>query len=178
MIVDEIQTGMGRTGELFCSNEVKPDILLLGKALSGGMLPVSAILADNNIMEVITPGTHGSTFGGNPLGCSIAIESLNLLENENMIKNSKNMGEYLVKELRFICKNKTFIKNIRGKGLMIGVETVNKEITENIVNLLLDNNILCKSTRDTIIRLSPPLIIKKRDIDKFLDKFNKIINMI
>ena len=178
MIVDEVQTGMGRTGKLFCSESVKPDLLLLGKALSGGMMPVSAVLADNKIMEVITPGTHGSTFGGNPLGCSVSIEAIRLLDSEKMIENSKKMGRYMKNELIKMTETNDNIVEIRGDGLMIAIETSSKEICDKIVYSLAEKGILCKSTRDTVIRLSPPLIISKDDIDIFLDKVSKLITTI
>lgn len=175
MIVDEVQTGMGRTGKLFCSESVKPDVLLLGKALSGGMMPVSAVLADDKVMDVITPGTHGSTFGGNPLGCAISIEAINLLENEKMIQNSVNMGAYIKKELLEITKNHHKIKDVRGQGLMMAIETIDKETTDYIIKQLSIKGILCKSTRENVIRLSPPLIITKDQIDLFLDRITKIL---
>ena len=176
MIVDEVQTGMGRTGKLFCSELVKPDILLLGKALSGGMMPVSAVLADNHVMDVITPGTHGSTFGGNPLGCAIAIDAINLLKEEHMIDNSMKLGAYMKRELKDLTKNNDKIFDVRGSGLMVAIETKDKETTDKIVSNLAVKGILCKSTRDTVIRLSPPLVITKEQIDVFLDRIVKIIN--
>lgn len=176
MIADEVQTGMGRTGKLFCSELVKPDILLLGKALSGGMMPVSAVLADNQVMDVITPGTHGSTFGGNPLGCAIAIDAINLLKEEHMIDNSMKLGAYMKRELKDLTKNNEKIFDVRGSGLMVAIETKDKETTDKIVSNLAVKGILCKSTRDTVIRLSPPLVITKEQIDVFLDRIVKIIN--
>ena len=176
MIADEVQTGMGRTGKLFCSELIKPDILLLGKALSGGMMPVSAVLADNQVMDVITPGTHGSTFGGNPLGCAIAIDAINLLKEEHMIDNSMKLGAYMKRELKDLTKNNDKIFDVRGSGLMIAIETKDKETTDKIVSNLAVKGILCKSTRDTVIRLSPPLVITKEQIDLFLDRIVKIIN--
>ena len=178
MIVDEVQTGMGRTGSLLaCDNEqVKPDILLLGKALSGGMMPVSAVLADNHIMDVITPGTHGSTFGGNPLGCALVNKAINLLTDEKMIENSLYQGIYLKRNLEDIAKENDIIVKVRGKGLMIGLEIINNKIAEDIVNELAENGILCKLTRGNIIRLSPPLIITRDDINTFLNKLLIILN--
>ena len=140
------------------------------------MLPVSAVLSDDKIMDVITPGTHGSTFGGNPLGCSIAIEAINLLDDEKLIDNSKKLGDYFKNELITICEGNEIIKQVRGQGLMIGLELYNKNDTEKIVNSLVKNNILCKSTRDKIIRLSPPLVITKKEIDVFLEIFKKILH--
>ena len=179
MIVDEVQTGMGRTGKLLATDYEyikKPDILILGKALSGGMMPVSAVLADNNVMNVITPGTHGSTFGGNPLGCAIATKAINLLQEEDMIENSSRQGEYLKRKLRLLSNNSYIIKKVRGLGLMIGIEVISDCLADLIVKDLASEGILCKVTRGNIIRISPPLVISREDIDKFLDIFSKILN--
>jgi len=179
MIVDEVQTGMGRTGKLLATDYEyieKPDILILGKALSGGMMPVSAVLADDNVMDVITPGTHGSTFGGNPLGCSIAIKSIDILFNEDMIENSSKMGAYLRRNLMEIANRYTSITKVRGKGLMIGLEIIDDFTAQDIVSELAEKGILCKLTRGNIIRLSPPLIITRKNIDEFLYKLCSILN--
>ena len=169
MIVDEVQTGLGRTGKLIaCDYEkVKPDILCLGKALSGGTIPISAVLCNNNIMECITPGTHGSTFGGNPLASVVALESVKVILEEDMINNSYNMGNIFRNELKNL--NIDFIKEIRGKGLLNAIEFNNKKITDFICNDLMKNGLLCKSTHDNIIRFSPPLTIPKNHIYKSLN---------
>ena len=177
MIADEVQTGMGRTGSLTCIDRKtsRPDILILGKALSGGFMPVSAVLADNNVMDVITPGTHGSTFGGNPLGCAVAMKAIDVLQNENMYYNSKIMGIKLREGLNEIKNNSETIIDVRGKGLMNAVEMVNKKECDELVYKLAENGVLCKSTRDTIVRLSPPLIINKKEINNVLEIFDKIV---
>lgn len=179
MIADEVQTGMGRTGRLYACehSNVKPDILILGKALGGGVYPVSAVLANNCIMDVITPGTHGSTFGGNPLACSVANASIDVLLSEKMIENSEKMGEILREGLREI-ENKTnthIVKNIRGKGLMNALEVINNETCEQLIKRLASNGILCSSTKGNIIRLSPPLVIKENHIEEALSIFEKVI---
>ena len=177
MIADEVQTGMGRTGELYACkhSNIKPDILVLGKALGGGVYPVSAVLADNSIMDVITPGTHGSTFGGNPLGCAVAMESIDVLLEENMIENSKKMGEILRNGLNNIKHNSYIINGVRGKGLMNAVEIIDEKTCERIVSSLAKDGVLCKSTRGNIIRLSPPLILNEEDIKNVLEIFERVI---
>ena len=169
MIADEVQTGLGRTGKLIsCDYEkVKPDILCLGKALSGGTIPISAVLCDNYIMECITPGTHGSTFGGNPLASVVALESVKVILEEDMINNSYNMGNIFRNELKNL--NIDFIKEIRGKGLLNAIEFNNKKITDFICYDLMKNGLLCKSTHDNIIRFSPPLTITKNHMYKSLN---------
>ena len=180
MIADEVQTGLGRTGKMItCDyNNIKPDILILGKALSGGFLPLSAVLSDSNVMDVITPGTHGSTFGGNPLAASIGIESLNIIKDEKLCEKSFENGKYFRNELKNITKNKDFIKDIRGKGLLNAIEFKNREKTDKILNLLKENGLLAKSTHNTIIRLSPPLVITKKELNKSLEIINNSINEI
>ncbi|HMR93345.1 MAG TPA: aminotransferase class III-fold pyridoxal phosphate-dependent enzyme, partial [Chitinophagaceae bacterium] len=160
-IADEIQTGLCRTGRLLaCDHEqVRPDILLLGKALSGGMLPVSAVLADDEIMLTIKPGEHGSTYGGNPLACQTAIAALQVLEDEKMAENAERMGELLRKELAAI--QSPFIKTIRGKGLLnaIVIEHTDKEAAWNLCLRLKENGLLAKPTHGDKIRFAPPLTI-------------------
>lgn len=165
-IADEIQSGLGRSGKLFAYEYdfVRPDIVIVGKALSGGYYPVSGILADEEIMNVFTPGDHGSTFGGNPLGAAVAIESLRILVEEKMIENSYAMGEYFRTLLSGI--ESSYIKEVRGKGLFIGVE-LHPEAggARRFCEALQQNGLLCKETHTHIIRFTPPLVITKAEID-------------
>ena len=166
MILDEVQSGLGRTGKLFAyeHTNIKPDGLILGKALGGGFMPVSVFLSSKEVLQWINPGSHGSTFGGNPLGSAIAKRSLELLEEEGLIENSRIMGEYFKKSLLEL--NSSVIKEVRGKGLWLGVEIDPEFISgKDLSKLLLKKGILCKETRETTIRFAPPLIIKKDQID-------------
>ncbi|MCS6935155.1 MAG: ornithine--oxo-acid transaminase [Chitinophagales bacterium] len=167
-IGDEIQTGLGRTGKMLACEweEVRPDILILGKALSGGTLPVSAVLADDEIMLTIKPGEHGSTYGGNPLACKVAIAALQVLKDENMIYNAHYLGQYLRNELQKI--KSPLIRQIRGKGLLnaIVLNTDKKDTGWNLCLRFAANGLLAKPTHDYIIRLAPPLCITKEQIDE------------
>jgi len=167
-IADEIQTGLGRTGKLFaCEWEgVNPDVYILGKALGGGVMPISAVAADEEILGVFEPGSHGSTFGGNPLACACAIAALDLIQEENLVERSYQMGEYFKAKLSQI-KNPV-IKEVRGKGLLIGMEL--KEKARPYCEKLMEHGLLCKDTHDTIIRFAPPLIITKDEIDWAIEK--------
>jgi len=170
-IGDEIQTGLGRTGKMLaCDHEnVRPDILILGKALSGGTVPVSAVLADNEIMLNIKPGEHGSTYGGNPLACAVAVESLKVLKEENMMENAQSMGELLRGELHQL--NSPFISIIRGKGLLnaVVIDHPNKEAAWELCLALKENGLLAKPTHGDKIRFAPPLIITKQQILECID---------
>ena len=178
MVLDEIQTGFGRTGEFFaCDHEdVKPDMLLLGKALGGGVYPVSACVSTQEIIgaDVITPGTHGSTFGGNPLAAAIGMKSIDIHLRENLAERSKEMGAYFMKRLKEIAEKKTEIpiKEIRGKGLLIAVEFT--EDARQIVEELKDNGILAKDTHSTTIRFAPPLVITREEIDWAMEIIEKV----
>ena len=178
MVLDEIQTGFCRTGELFaCDYEnVKPDMLLLGKALGGGIYPVSACVTTKEVIgpDVIKPGTHGSTFGGNPLGAAIAMKSIDIHLRENLAERAKEMGSYFIKRLREIGEKRTKIpiKEIRGKGLLVAVEFT--EDARMIVEELKNNGILAKDTHSTTIRFAPPLIITKEEIDWALEVIEKV----
>lgn len=166
MILDEVQSGLGRTGKLFAYEHanIRPDGLILGKALGGGFMPVSVFLSSEEVLQWMNPGSHGSTFGGNPLGSAIAKRSLELLEEEGLIENSRLMGDYFKKSLLEL--NSPIIKEIRGKGLWLGVEIDQNYITgKDLSKLLLKRGILCKETRDTTIRFAPPLIINKEEVD-------------
>lgn len=165
-IADEIQTGLSRTGKLLCCDHenVRPDILILGKALSGGALPVSAVLADDEIMLTINPGEHGSTYGGNPLAASVAIAALQVLKDEKLAENSENLGKIFREELEKI--NSPHILKIRGKGLLnaIIIDHDDKDAAWNLCLELKENGLLAKQTHGDIIRFAPPLIISKEQI--------------
>ena len=173
-IADEIQTGLGRTGKMLaCDHEnVRPDILILGKALSGGTIPVSAVLADNEIMLNIKPGEHGSTYGGNPLACVVGIESLKVLKEEMMTENAEAMGILLRDELQKL--NSPFISIIRGKGLLnaIVIEHANKDAAWELCIELKQNGLIAKPTHGDKIRFAPPLIITKQQILECVDIIN------
>jgi len=170
-IADEIQTGLARTGKMLaCDHEnVRPDILILGKALSGGMMPVSAVLADDEIMLTIKPGEHGSTYGGNPLASKIAITALKILEEEKMAENAERMGELLRKELKSL--NSKHIRIIRGKGLLnaIVIDHSNKDAAWELCLELKENGLLAKPTHGDKIRFAPPLIITKEQLLECVD---------
>ncbi|MDO9546571.1 MAG: ornithine--oxo-acid transaminase [Pelolinea sp.] len=170
-IADEIQTGLGRTGKLFgCDHEnVKPDIVIIGKALSGGFYPVSAVLSSELILGLFVPGEHGSTFGGNPLGAAVARTALKVIVDENMIENAAVLGEYFSEQLAEIPSTK--IKEIRARGLLIGVELNNSDgNARKYCEILQEKGILAKETHETTIRFAPPLIIDKETIDWALDR--------
>ncbi len=170
---DEIQSGLGRSGKLFAFEyeDIRPDVVIIGKALSGGFYPVSAVLSSKEILGVFNPGDHGSTFGGNPLGASVAIAALEVIEEENLIQKSYELGEYLLAELKKI--NNPMIKEVRGRGLWIGME-LNKK-ARPYCEKLMDIGILCKDTHETIIRIAPPLVITKEEIDWALERFRKVL---
>ncbi len=167
-IADEIQTGLARTGKMLaCDHEnVKPDILILGKALSGGTLPISAVLANNEIMMQILPGEHGSTYGGNPLACAVAIKSLEVLKTEKMAENAEKMGERLRQGLANL--NSPFITTIRGKGLLnaIVIKHINPDASWDLCLHLKDLGLLAKPTHGDKIRFAPPLLITEKQIDE------------
>lgn len=166
MILDEVQSGLGRTGKMFAfeHSNIQPDGLILGKALGGGFMPVSCFLSSSEVMQWLTPGSHGSTFGGNPLAAAIGKRALELLEEENLIENSRVLGEYFKNAL--IEMKSEIILDVRGKGLWIGVEIDSNYISgKELSNLLLKKGILSKETHETVIRFAPPLIITKNQID-------------
>jgi ornithine--oxo-acid transaminase len=178
LIADEIQTGLGRTGALFaCQHEnVRPDITVIGKALSGGFYPVSAVLADKAVLGLIQPGQHGSTFGGNPLGAAVSIAALEVIEEENLIENARLMGQYIMDYLEEIPKKN--ILDVRGKGLLIGVE-LKHELggARRFAEILQERGILVKETRKHILRLAPPLIIDKGTVDWMLPILRDVLLM-
>lgn len=174
-ICDEIQTGLGRTGKLLaCEHEdVQPDALVLGKALGGGLLPVSLFLARKDIMDVFTPGDHGSTFGGNPLAATVALGALNVIEEENLVKRADELGKYFIESLRSLAS--PLIKEVRGKGLLIGVEINKPYSARKICLTLLKHGILSKETHGTVIRLAPPLVISKAEIDHVVKSIQTVL---
>jgi ornithine--oxo-acid transaminase len=166
-IADEVQTGLGRTGKMLaCDHEdVRPDMVILGKALSGGVLPVSAVLADDEVMMNIHPGEHGSTFGGNPLACRVAMSALQVIKDENMVQNAHYLGKYLRQELNKL--KHPLIKLVRGKGLLnaIVLNTQDPQMGWNLCMKMAEKGLLAKPTHHYIIRLAPPLVINKQQID-------------
>ena len=167
-MADEIQTGLGRTGKMLaCDHEdVHPDVLILGKALSGGTLPVSAVLADDEIMLTINPGEHGSTYGGNPLACKVAVAALDVLQEESMVQNAEELGIYFREKLKGL--RSPFVKKVRGKGLMnaVVIEHANSEAAWELCMALKDLGLLAKPTHGDKIRFTPPLVITKEQIDE------------
>jgi ornithine--oxo-acid transaminase len=176
LVLDEIQTGLGRCGKMMaCHHDnVQPDVFILGKALSGGFYPVSAVVSTNEIMGVFQPGEHGSTFAGNPLACSIAREALKVLVDEELPQKATELGQYFVDKLKTIKSH--HIKEIRGRGLLIGVELYEESGgARRFCEALMDEGLLCKETHDHVIRFAPPLVITKKDIDWAFEKINKIL---
>lgn len=179
LIADEIQTGLGRTGKLLASmhENVHPDGLILGKALGGGVLPVSLFLAKESVMQVFTPGDHGSTFGGNALASAVGLEALNVLIDEQLIENSAKLGDYLLAELSKI--KSPAIKAVRGKGLFIGMEFDPAIISAREVCLrLMKEGVLSKETHETVVRFAPPLVITRAILDASLEKIRAVISRI
>jgi ornithine--oxo-acid transaminase len=177
-VADEVQTGIARTGKLLaCDHEhVKPDVLILGKAISGGVFPVSVVLADNHIMDVIKPGQHGSTFGGNPLACAVATTALQVVKDEKLAENAEKMGQLLRAELKKIEGG--LIKLVRGKGLLNAIvinDTPDSKTAWNICMKLKDNGLLAKPTHGNIIRFAPPLIINEEQLMECVHIIKKTI---
>ena len=171
-IADEIQAGLGRSGKLFACDwdNVKPDVYILGKALGGGVLPISVVLADNEVLDVFTPGSHGSTFGGNPLACAVSIAALDVIIDENLPEHSNELGEYFKSELQKI--NHPAIKEVRGRGLFIGVEL--HDSARPFCEALKEKGLLCKETHDAVIRFAPPLVITKEELDEALNRIRSV----
>jgi ornithine--oxo-acid transaminase len=178
LMADEIQTGLGRTGKLFaCQHEdVRPDVMIIGKALSGGFYPVSAVLADNVLLGLFTPGEHGSTFGGNPLAAAVARAALRVIRDENLAECSQQMGEYFMEQLAEIPS--PHVKEVRGRGLLIGVELKPEaKGARRFCEALQQGGVLAKETHDNVIRFAPPLIIDKETIDWALSGIRDVLNM-
>lgn len=177
MIADEIQTGLGRTGNLLaCEHEnIVPDGLILGKALGGGIMPVSMFLAKREVMEVFTPGDHGSTFGGNPLAAAVGLEALNILAEEKLSQRSKEMGNYLIEKLRAL--ESPLISEVRGRGLFVGIE-INPKLgsARQICEALMDRGLLSKETHETVVRLAPPLVISREEIDWAVERISEVLD--
>ena len=170
-IADEVQTGIARTGQLIaCHHEdVQPDILILGKALSGGMYPVSAVLANNHIMNVIHPGQHGSTFGGNPLACAVAMAALDVVQEEKLSERAEHLGKIFREKIKNLMSKTDLIAGVRGKGLLNAIIINDSQHSPTAWNLCLDlktNGLLAKPTHGNIIRLAPPLVISEEQLDE------------
>ena len=179
LILDEIQSGLGRTGKLFAfeHEDIVPDGLILGKALGGGLMPVSAFLSSREVMDHFNPGSHGSTFGGNPLSAAVAKRALELLYEDRLIENSDILGKFFLGELQRL--NHPIIKEVRGRGLWIGMEFHDsKTSAKDICKMLLKEGILSKETHKTVIRFAPPLMIKKSEIEWAMTKISKVLNSI
>jgi ornithine--oxo-acid transaminase len=173
-IADEVQTGIGRTGKMLCCDHhgFKPDILILGKALSGGVFPVSAILASDEVILTIKPGEHGSTFGGNPVACQVAISALNVIKEEKLAENAQLMGEVFRARLQDFADNNNIVTKVRGKGLLNAIVINDKEgsdIAWNICLNMAEKGLLAKPTHGNIIRFAPPLIINRKELDDCID---------
>ena len=178
LISDEIQTGLGRTGKLFASDHdgIRPDMMILGKALSGGFYPVSAVLADQPVMGLFQPGEHGSTFGGNPLAAAVARSALQVIVDEKLVENAAELGEYFMEQLSEIPS--PHVKEVRGKGLLIGVE-LKKEAggARRFCEALQQRGILAKETHQNVIRFAPPLIIDRQTIDWAISQIREVLNL-
>jgi ornithine--oxo-acid transaminase len=177
-IADEIQTGLGRTGKMFaCDHEmVRPDMIIIGKALSGGFYPVSAVVADSNLLGLFTSGEHGSTFGGNPLGMAVARAAMRVLVEENMVANSARMGEYFYEQL--VEVSSPHVREVRGKGLLIGVELFPKAGgARRFCEALVKVGVLAKETHENVIRFAPPLIIDQETLNWAIPRIREVLNM-
>jgi ornithine--oxo-acid transaminase len=176
LICDEIQSGLGRTGKMLCCqhDNIRPDLVILGKALSGGVYPVSAVVGDDKVLSVFEPGSHGSTYGGNPLGAAVARTALSVLIDEGMVENSRDLGAYALERLQKVSS--PHVKAVRGLGLWIGIE-VHKETggARPFCEALRDRGLLCKETHDYVIRFAPPLMISREDLDWALEQLEAVL---
>ena len=180
LMMDEIQTGIARTGKMLASDheDVHPDILILGKALSGGVLPASVVLADDEIMLVIKPGEHGSTFGGNPLAAAVVVAALEVVNNENLIENAARLGEVFRDRMRMLIEKSDLISSVRGKGLLNAIvinDTPDSETAWNLCLKFAENGLLAKPTHGNIIRLAPPLVITEEQIHECCDIIESVM---
>jgi len=176
LILDEVQSGLGRTGAWFAyeHENVRPDGLVLGKALGGGVLPVSAFLARHEVMEVFTPGSHGSTFGGNPLAAAVGLEAIRVIADEDLVARSRMLGDHMLERLRAI--RSPVLREVRGRGLWAGAEIDPRFATaRHACEALLAKGVLSKETHQTVVRLAPPLVIAREDLDWALDRFAEVI---
>jgi ornithine--oxo-acid transaminase len=176
LMADEIQTGLGRTGKLFAHQYegVKPDVTIIGKALSGGMYPVSAVLTQEAVLGLFQPGDHGSTFGGNPLACAVARAALRVLVEEQLIERSAVQGGYLLDNLATI--DSPYVKEIRGRGLFAGIELERKAGgARRFCEALAERGMLCKETHEHVIRLAPPLIIDRPELDWAVEQLRAVL---
>jgi ornithine--oxo-acid transaminase len=177
LVLDEIQTGLGRTGKLFAYEheaDAAPDLLVLGKALGGGVYPVSAVLANREIMELFAPGDHGSTFGGNPLASAVGLAALEVIEDENLPARAAALGEYLRERLQRLPSS--VVVDVRGRGLLVGIEIARAAGTaRRYCERLLDRGVLAKDTHAQVIRLAPPLVIERRDIDWLCEQLEAVL---
>ncbi len=176
LIVDEIQSGLGRTGRMFAHEHdgIRPDVMLLGKALSGGLYPVSVVVADAEIMDVFQPGDHGSTYGGNPVGAAVARAALAVLQDEGLVENSARLGEYALGRLRSL--RSPLVREVRGRGLWIGIELVESAGgARPYCEKLAGQGLLCKETHDHVIRFAPPLVIRQEELDWALDRIEEVL---
>ena len=173
-MVDEIQSGLGRTGKLFAHQweDVHPDVVIIGKALSGGYYPISAVLASREVLGVFKPGDHGSTFGGNPLACAVARAALQVIVDEKLVERSAELGAYFLARLQTL--KSPVIKEIRGRGLWIGVELTGS--ARPYCERLKDEGLLCKETHDHVIRLAPPLVISREEIDWAFERIKRVLS--
>jgi ornithine--oxo-acid transaminase len=177
LILDEVQSGLGRTGAWFAFEHegIRPDGVILGKALGGGVLPVSAFVARREVMDVFTPGSHGSTFGGNPLAAAVGLEALHVIHNEGLVEQSRALGAHMLERLRAIAS--PALKEVRGRGLWAGAE-IDPAIASarETCERLLEKGVLSKETHHTVVRLAPPLVIARADLDWALDRFEEVLH--
>jgi ornithine--oxo-acid transaminase len=176
LILDEVQSGLGRTGAWFAfqHENIRPDGVIVGKGLGGGMLPVSAFVARREVMDVFTPGSHGSTFGGNPLAAAVGLEALHVIRDEELVEKSRVLGAHMLERLRAI--ESPALAAVRGRGLWAGAE-IDPDIASarEVCERLLSKRVLSKETHHTVVRLAPPLVIARDDLDWALDRFEEVL---